>query len=1096
MTAAVHILQGPAGSGKTRQLLERFRCLNQSAFGTVLWLGPNYRTIEALRADLLHDQSACLAPLLFTFQDFVEEIIRVNDPTARPLSQVQRRLLAEVVVTELYERGELSHFQRVVETRGFADGVFALLAELKRHEIWPAHLARAAYQRGYRGRDVARTLRGQTISVKERQCARIYARYQSQLIRHNLYDVEGRYWYARDLLARGRRQPFERLRAVFVDGFTDFTRTQREILEGLCGWVEELWLALPDAQGDERSELFTRPRATRQGLQTLRPEVQERAAVGDPSLPTGLAHLERQLFRPPRQLQPAADADGIQLLEAPGEVGEARLVARHVKTLLLDGVSAADILLTARDVGPRADLIREVFAEYGIPVDIEGTEPLGRNAAVAMLLRAARLPEEDWPFAGVTALLRSGYFRPNWSELDGQADRPQQAEMLLRGLGEAGGQSAYLKAIDLWADRPPPDPDRERAETSRRQRLHELAKLCRPFLRRFFAAWKDVPARAVLTHHLTWLRRLASDLGLDRVAAEESRDAVALGRLWSELEQWRDLEQRLHGSARLLERGPFLRMLMVVAQEAGLARTSRGPGRVRVLSAPLARNLAVPYLFVLGMGERGFPRLNAPEPFFEESERQAFQEAGLAFPCVGDLLPEEMLLFYQLVTRARRRLVLSYPAVDDRGQALLPSPFLTALLDCFQPGAIPVERRRMLLDGYTSDAPLCQAEQRVQVAMNWASKGRELPDLPVGHLPADLSGQLERARRMAQHRFQDRQYGPYDGLLRHPDIVAELQDRFGPDKVFSPTALEDYIACPFRYLMGNVLRLEPLDEPQEEIEGTDRGKVFHTALSRLHTHLREAGLDQSSTAVDMLVQEHLAFAIKESSHHASPAAAMLWRLEGQRLLKRATRYPSDWQHFVDLFRPLGVVPQPAHFERAFGLDGAEDGPLVVAVNGVEVRIGGRIDRVDVAETAEGPVFWVIDYKTGRALYYSSSDLKSFQKLQLTLYALAVERVLLTDPPARPLGLAYWLVTDTGPKIVLPSYPRQASWLGDRGRWPEVRARLESLVAQVASHIRAGDFPLKPRSVNCTETCPYAQICRIAQSRSVEKAWNLELPVVP
>ena len=43
-----------------------------------------------------------------------------------------------------------------------------------------------------------------------------------------------------------------------------------------------------------------------------------------------------------------------------------------------------------------------------------------------------------------------------------------------------------------------------------------------------------------------------------------------------------------------------------------------------------------------------------------------------------------------------------------------------------------------------------------------------------------------------------------------------------------------------------------------------------------------------------------------------------------------------------------------------------------------------------------------------------------QSLQLSLYALAVERVLFADREARPLGLAYWLVTDTGPKVVLPT----------------------------------------------------------------------------
>ncbi len=149
MTATLQIVAGPAGSGKTRLLLDRYRERARSAPGSALWLGPTYRAIEALRTRLLQAGGTFLAPQLFSFQDFAEEIIRANDPVARPLSNVHRRLLADDIVTSLHARGELSHFGNVIDTRGFADGVFALLAELKRCEIWPAQLARAAYRRSF-----------------------------------------------------------------------------------------------------------------------------------------------------------------------------------------------------------------------------------------------------------------------------------------------------------------------------------------------------------------------------------------------------------------------------------------------------------------------------------------------------------------------------------------------------------------------------------------------------------------------------------------------------------------------------------------------------------------------------------------------------------------------------------------------------------------------------------------------------------------------------------------------------------------------------------------------------------------------------------
>jgi RecB family exonuclease len=175
------------------------------------------------------------------------------------------------------------------------------------------------------------------------------------------------------------------------------------------------------------------------------------------------------------------------------------------------------------------------------------------------------------------------------------------------------------------------------------------------------------------------------------------------------------------------------------------------------------------------------------------------------------------------------------------------------------------------------------------------------------------------------------------------------------------------------------------------------------------------------------------------------------------------------------------------------LDAAASTPLIIQFGAIEVRIGGRIDRIDVTEFEDGSIgFWVIDYKTGRGNHHTGPDLAAMKKLQLSLYALAVER--LHFPSGRPLGLAYWMVADGGPKVALPSRSATA-WLAAADRWPRFRDQLERWVATLAGEIRAGAFPLQPRAEDCTSTCPYGQICRIADSRAVEKTAGLPLPVV-
>src|SRR5207302_1168725 len=89
MTAAVHLLCGPAGSGKTGQLLGRLHAWARRVPGSALWLGPARRGVEDLRGRLLQGLPGLWGFRLCTFHDLGEELLREEDPLARTLSDVQ-----------------------------------------------------------------------------------------------------------------------------------------------------------------------------------------------------------------------------------------------------------------------------------------------------------------------------------------------------------------------------------------------------------------------------------------------------------------------------------------------------------------------------------------------------------------------------------------------------------------------------------------------------------------------------------------------------------------------------------------------------------------------------------------------------------------------------------------------------------------------------------------------------------------------------------------------------------------------------------------------------------------------------------------------
>src|SRR5262249_4795516 len=502
---------------------------------------------------------------------------------------------------------------------------------------------------------------------------------------------------AADLVGDRFPPPFESVRHIFVDGFAEFSPVEWKFLEWLSGHAD-LWVSLPDDSG-EREDAFATVRASRTRLLELaNASVHgDRNSAGSKKQ-AALAHLGRHLFGPTSP--PAKDASGLQLIEAAGDLGEVRLVARRIRSLLADGVPADAIVVTARDLTYCRDLWAEVFVEYGIPSDIDGDEPLARNPAVATLLRAVPLPDEGWPFSGVTALLRSTYFRPRWPEAG--VDTPRRAESLLRLLGEPRDREAYLRAVRVWSEQPPDGLEDEQAEETRRLRKARLAAECRPCLERFFRAWDGFAMSAPPPEFAEWVAAFAAEIGLQ--AATDGEDRSALEAFFAELQERR---------GPVVSRSAFLRGLFTIAASRDAPRPEPSTRRVRAVAAQEARHLECDYLFVLGLGEKSFPKLGPPTSLLDDADRIALRDAGLPLPDPAGRLSKEELLFLQLVALPCKSLALSYPAVDERGQPLLPETFLRAVRECFPPDAIPAERQRVLIEAYTTREALCPAEARV-----------------------------------------------------------------------------------------------------------------------------------------------------------------------------------------------------------------------------------------------------------------------------------------------------------------------------------------------------------------------------------------------
>jgi len=1110
MSAAVEIWTGPARSGKTARLLEEYRAalresLRRAAPGTTLWLSPTRRARQSvLRALPDRSLTACFAPNVMTFDDFADRILAASHRELRPLHATARRLLAATMIADLARTDQLQVFGPIARTPGFVDLVLGFLSELKRNETWPEHFLAACRARG--------------LTEKDRELALIYERYQQILLEQKLYDAEGRFWSARNALKEGHRAPFEQLALVVVDGFTDFTHTQYEILSHLAGWAERLIVSLPgDRPGRSaalaRTDLFAKCTAAAERIAEAIPEAVHVAApphassgresasdAGDEPAAPALPQIAEWLFTNPRETPHSADAQGLEILAATGQTGEVRAVTERVKSLLLAGVAPDEIVVAVRSLDDYADQLIESFAAAGIPHWCRPPGDLSQAPALKLLLAVLRMELEGWPFERLKSVLLSRHFRPG---ARGEFDGRERARAIgaLRGLLVASGRTAFLKGLARQAEGASGETS-DRSNDARAARQGAAEKTL-SLIQRLSEATERLRASASFADWVDRLISLAHDLGLSpaRGGANETESAGGAG---AEREIWENFEGTLYSAARTIAKleagGARLTLAEFTELLVDLLRAQRLParrgeaGRVLILDAADVRNLDVPHLFLAGLTESSFPRVAADDCLYNEHERQRLNAEGLLLGHRSSRGQDEMLLFYDIVTRARRSLVLSYPSISAAGQPMFPSPYVAAIRDLFSPEALRVEPVGQLDPVPKADQILSPADLRLVATHAVREKRpglfRTLCELPDSEAAAR---NILAAVDAAVARFGTRGFTEYEGMLRLARHKERLKERFPVSVPFSATQLERYAGCPYQYFLSELLGLRELETAETQTDYRERGSLLHNVLAALHRPPapgeppHEERFPEKGHLVEAfraLIDQHL-----DLERERPPLHAALVRIERAVLHDIAEAYGDQWENYRKEFaRAWGAPPRTRHVETSFGdarrkpddepassLDGLRfgEGPG-------ETRIGGRIDRIDVGEHEERPVFNVIDYKTGKPPRFSLDDVAHGTSLQLALYLFAVLRLSLAGRDARPFLMGYWSLRESGFQNAIKGTRKNQVAALSNEMIGELESILHDVVPRLAAGIRHGLFPVTSLIEDCTKYCPYSTVCRVNQ----------------
>ena len=380
------------------------------------------------------------------------------------------------------------------------------------------------------------------------------------------------------------------------------------------------------------------------------------------------------------------------------------------------------------------------------------------------------------------------------------------------------------------------------------------------------------------------------------------------------------------------------------------ASTIETPGHVQVMPITRLRGRRFDVVVLGGLNADEFPAAADESMLAGGAVHEVLRAFGATetHPRGSEL---ERMLFYEAASRARNRLVMVTRNSDDDGEAALVSPLIEAAFECYE-----------TRDPQDDSADHC---------FDRVYRASDVPDGASVHARS-------RARREALGGCEGSRFAAARrrAAPRRGDLTAAAELFDGP---ISPSGIEAYLRCPYRWYLDRVVRPSTLERGYD---ARDEGDYSHRLLSRAYEGLMaQAMVPLQARLLDRALEMLGSCAAELDDTLGSPRSVP--EIVGRkRAIAWARGILEEDAHGDSLFRPR-------YTEWAFG-SRAEPAKL----GGLELL--GRIDRIDVDDRG---LAVVVDYKRTIGVEHGLQRMLSEGRVQIPLYLAVVRDVLGLTPVA-------------------------------------------------------------------------------------------------
>jgi len=725
------------------------------------------------------------------------------------------------------------------------------------------------------------------------------------------------------------------------------------------------------------------------------------------------------------------------VINTSGTWDEAWFVAKETLRLVESGYKFTDIGVAGRSIDTPLSIFEAVFRENLIPYSSSSREHISQYPITKTVYKLLSLIINNFRRRTVIDVINARFFKYDKKDLSTSWD------ILSKDLGIIKDADEWLKKLS---------PFRENGYT-----VNKDNKVSQVISGKEVSALYEVISAlrddiAQIPHTGSWAE-LSDKIGY-LIKTHIKDDGDILPQILSIIKSYSTFD--IVNSSTTLDK--FLKQLLAQLEEARVENNHANINGVELLDAMSSRGLSFKILFIIDLNEKIFPRFILEDAFLRDRIR-----SRLSFTLGNKLseklkgYEEEQLLFQLLTDSASDKLYLLYQRSDSEGKVNIPSLYISDMLR----NAITIPRR--LSDKLQQLSPTFLTRKESSI---YATLKQKNDDTHIKELGFDID-----AFRISSSVNHHSQEAP--GLTAYDGKVGKIQDYLSQvsGKGFSPTSLETFATCPFKYFSEKILQLSETIEPETINEPPPYilGREIHKIMEQFYRGLDKTDTQQIYEKLNTVYQN-----VFSEFEDAYPIAyPLLWEARKLKISKIIKDFiKSD----VENIHNSNFIPK--YFE------------MESSVKFKDIKLHGYIDRIDIKKNKNIVEFKVIDYKSGSSKGVkgkTTTNIKRGGLLQLPIYLL--------------LAKAY-IESNLGKKEPINVIPIEATcyYLSERDKddnvvskginydaFLEIEDCLYKLLQTISTYIHKGIFFIKPQDHGYCKYCNSSNICHKGYPPASKKA---------